>query len=122
LNIHVGNLSRETTEEELRQEFEQFGRVETIRIITDRYSGVSKGFGFVEMPETDEGKAAIAGLHRKELAGRTLDVSEAHGPRERGRNSRPFGGGGRPGGGGGFGRSGGGGYGRSGGGGGRRRF
>ena len=120
MNIHVGNLAREPSEEELRKEFEQFGRVEAVRIITDRYSGVSKGFGFVEMPEKEEAQAAITGLHGKELTGRTLDVSEAHGPRDRGRSNRPYSGGGRPGGGG-YGRSGGGGYGRSGGGG-RRRF
>ncbi|HEY48456.1 MAG TPA: RNA-binding protein [Dehalococcoidia bacterium] len=95
MNIHVGNLAREVTEAELRKAFEEFGQVAAVRIITDRYSGVSKGFGFVEMPKRAEAEAAITGLNMKELAGRTLDLSEARGPRERGRTSRPHGGGGR---------------------------
>jgi len=94
LNIHVGNLAREVTEEELRQAFEPFGRVAAVRIITDRYSGVSRGFGFVEMQDKAEAQAAIEGLNMKELAGRTLDISEAHPPREGRRDSRPYGGGG----------------------------
>jgi RNA recognition motif-containing protein len=94
LNIHVGNLAREVTEAELRQAFEPFGRVAAVRIITDRYSGVSRGFGFVEMQDKAEAQAAIEGLNMKELAGRTLDISEAHAPREGRRYSRPSGGGG----------------------------
>jgi RNA recognition motif-containing protein len=94
LNIHVGNLAREVTEEELRRAFESFGRVAAARIITDRYSGVSRGFGFVEMPDKDEAQAAIQGLNMKELAGRTLDISEARPPREGRRDYRTSGGGG----------------------------
>ncbi len=90
MNIHVGNLAREVTEAELRKAFEAFGQVAAVRIITDRYSGVSKGFGFVEMTKKTEGEAAIAGLNMKELAGRTLDLSEARGSRERGKHSRPY--------------------------------
>jgi len=110
LNIHVGNLAREVTEEELRRAFEPFGQVAAVRIVTDRYSGVSKGFGFVEMSDKAEAQAAIEGLNMKELAGRTLDVSEARPPRTGGRDNRPYGGGGggRPGGGGRGGWSGGG--------------
>ncbi len=99
MNIHVGNLAREVTEEELRRAFEPFGQVAAVRIITDRYSGVSKGFGFVEMPDKGEAQAAIEGLNMKELAERTLDVSEARPPRAGGRDNRTHGGGGggRPG-------------------------
>ncbi|MBA7702708.1 hypothetical protein ES703_111478 [subsurface metagenome] len=77
MNIYVGNLSREATEEELRQEFMAFGQVTTVSIIKDKYGGQSKGFGFVEMPSKSEGQAAIDGLKGKTLKERTLDVSEA---------------------------------------------
>ena len=77
MQIHVGNLAREVSETELRQVFEPFGRVATVKIVTDRYSGVSRGFGFVEMPDRDEGEAAIQSLNMTEFAGRTLDLSEA---------------------------------------------
>jgi len=121
MNIYVGNLSRDVTDEELRKEFEAFGKVESINIIKDKYSGQSRGFGFVEMPEKAEGQAALAGLKSKVLQGRTIDVSEAR-PRTEG--GRGGGGGGRGGFGGGGGRGGGGGGGGGGGfggGGGRRR-
>ena len=91
LNIHVGNLAREVTEQELRQAFEPFGQVAAVRIVTDRYSGVSRGFAFVEMPDRTEARAGIEGLNMKELAGRTLDVSEARSPREARMHSRPHG-------------------------------
>ncbi len=94
MNIHVGNLAREVTEEELRRTFEEFGQVEAARIVMDRYSGVSRGFGFIEMPDNGEAQAAIEGLNMKELSGRTLDISEAHPPRTGGRDKRPYGGGG----------------------------
>lgn len=90
MNIHVGNLSREVTETELRQAFEAFGQVASVRIVRDRTNGVSKGFGFIEMPDKDEGRAAIEGLHMKELAERRLDLTEA---RPAGRGGRPRGGG-----------------------------
>ena len=89
MNIYVGNLSHELTEEELKQAFEAFGQVESAKIITDRYSGVSRGFGFVEMPTKAEAEAAINELNGKELKGRTLTVNEARprteGPRGGGR-------------------------------------
>ena len=94
MNIHVGNLAREVTEEELRRAFEPFGRVAAVRIVTDRSSGLSRGFGFIEMSDKAEAQAAIEGLNMKELAGRTLDVSEARPPRTGGRDKRPYGGGG----------------------------
>jgi len=65
MNIHVGNLSSDVTEEELQEQFKAFGRVTSESIIKDKYSGKSRGFGFVEMPSKSEGKAAIAGLKRK---------------------------------------------------------
>jgi len=119
MNIYVGNLSYEVTEEDLRKEFTAFGEVSSVSIIKDTYSGQSKGFGFVEMPKLQEGQAAIAGLNEKKLKDRAMTVN---GARPRGEGGRSSGGGGRSGGyGGGGGRSGGygGGGGRSGGGGGR---
>jgi len=77
MNIYVGNLSREVTEEELKQEFEPFGEVTSAAIIRDKYSGQSRGFGFVEMPSKSDGEAAITGLKGKTLKERTLDVNEA---------------------------------------------
>ena len=84
MNIYVGNLSYEVTEEDLRQAFGAFGQVESINIIKDKYSGESKGFGFVEMPDKAEAQSAIEGMNGKELKGRMLMVSEAR-PRSEGR-------------------------------------
>jgi RNA recognition motif-containing protein len=96
VNIHVGNLAREVTEGELRQIFETFGQVAAVRIVTDRYSGVSRGFGFIEMSDKAEAQAAIEGLNMKEVSGRKLDISEARPPNKRRRDSGPhYGGGGR---------------------------
>ena len=81
MNIYVGNLAFTTTDHDLRQLFEPYGVVDTINIITDRDTGRSKGFGFVEMPETPAAKSAIQGLNGKELDGRALTVNEAK-PRE----------------------------------------
>ena len=117
MKIYVGNLSHQVSEDELSQAFEAFGQVESAIIIRDKFSRESKGFGFVEMPSSQEAQAAIAGLNGKELKGRTLNVNEAR-PREEGRRDRGFSGGGRFGGGGGRpgGGGGGGGGGRHGGG------
>jgi len=93
MNIYVGNLPHELTEEELRQAFETFGEVTSAKIIMDKFSGVSRGFGFVEMPTKAEAQAAITGLNGTELKGRTLNVNEAR-PRSESRQ-----GGGRQGGG-----------------------
>lgn len=84
MNIYVGNLSREVTEEDLRQAFEAFGQVASVTIIKDRFSGESRGFGFVEMPAKAEAQSAINSLNGKELKGRTLNVNEAR-PRSEGR-------------------------------------
>lgn len=114
MNIYVGNLSREVTDDDLRAAFEAFGQVATVNVIKDKFSGEPRGFGFVEMPVKAEAESAIADLNGKELKGRALNVNEAR-PRTEGRR----GGGGRGGGGrGGGGRGGGG----RGGGGGRRPY
>ncbi len=77
MKIYVGNLSYEVTEEDLRQEFEAFGGVDSVSVITDKYSGRPKGFAFVEMPSVSEGQAAITGLDGKTLKERTLNVNAA---------------------------------------------
>ena len=83
MNIYVGNLSFRTTEEELRQSFEAFGRVLSARIILDPATGRSRGFGFVEMAEDKEASAAIKALNGSMLMERTINVSEGKGkPRE----------------------------------------
>ncbi len=94
MNIYVGNLSREVTEEDLRQAFEAFGQVASATVIKDRVSGQSKGFGFVEMPAKAEAQSALTGLNGKELKGRTLNVNEAR-PRSEGRGGRGERGGGQ---------------------------
>jgi RNA recognition motif-containing protein len=118
MNIYVGNLSWEVTEDDLRKMFEAFGKVESANVIKDKYSGQSKGFGFVEMPSREEAQAAIQEANGKELKGRNITVNEARPRTEGGRGGSGGGrpGGGRPGGGGGGSRFGGG---KSGGG---RRF
>ena len=98
MNIYVGNLSYEVTEEELKEAFEAFGNVETVKIIKDNYTGRSKGFGFVEMPSNDEARSAIKELNDTELKGRTVKVGEAR-PRSEGRRDGGRQGGGRQGGG-----------------------
>ncbi len=85
MNIYVGNLSHEVTEEELRKAFEAFGQVESVAIIKDKFTGESRGFGFVEMPAKAEAEAAIAGLNETELNGRALNVNEARPREDRGR-------------------------------------
>jgi RNA recognition motif-containing protein len=77
VNIYVSNLVITTTADDLRQLFEPYGLVDTIRVITDRDTGRCKGFGFVEMPDRQAAQAAIVGLRGQEFAGRTLTVSEA---------------------------------------------
>ena len=97
MNIYVGNLSYEVTEEDLREAFEVFGEVESVKVLKDTYSGRSKGFGFVEMASNAEAQAAIDGLNDKELKGRTLTVNKAR-PRTENRGGRGGSGGGRRGG------------------------
>ena len=112
MNIYVGNLSRQTTEDDLRKAFEAFGQVESANVIQDKFTGESRGFGFVEMPSKQEAQKAIEEMNGTDLGGRALNVNEA-----RPKTERRGGGGG----GGGRGRGGGGGFG-GGGGGSRRRY
>jgi RNA recognition motif-containing protein len=107
MNIYVGNISRDASESDLREAFAPFGEIQSVAIIKDKFTGESRGFGFVEMPNKAEGEAAIAALNGKDLKGRNLTVNEA-----RPRTDRPRTGGG------GFG----GGKGRGGSGFGNRRF
>jgi len=77
VNIYVGNLSFDATEEDLRQAFQSFGQVASVSIIQDKFSGKSRGFGFVEMPNKAEADKAIAGMNGKDIKGRALKVNEA---------------------------------------------
>ncbi len=77
MNIYVGNLSYDATEDGLRKVFEEYGEVESVKIIIDRYTNRSRGFGFVEMTSDEEGQSAISGLNGKEIDGRNLKVNEA---------------------------------------------
>ncbi len=100
-NIFVGNLDFNTSEEELRKLFEAYGQVDRVSIMTDRETGRSRGFGFVEMANPEEGEKAIAGLNGSQVGGRTLNVNEARPKVERSggggkdRGGRGGGGGGR---------------------------
>jgi len=94
MNIYVGNLSHEATEEDLKQAFEAFGEVSRATVIKDRMSGEPRGFGFVEMPTKEEAEAAIAGLNGQDLKGRSLKISEARPRPERAEGGDRRGGGG----------------------------
>jgi RNA recognition motif-containing protein len=109
MNIYVGNLSHQVTEDDLRKAFEAFGQVESANIIKDKFSGESRGFGFVQMPSKQEAQKAIEQMNGTDLMGRTVNVNEARPRAERSSGGRGAGGRG--------GRSGG-----FGGGGGRRRY
>jgi RNA recognition motif-containing protein len=87
MNIYVGNLSRTVTEEALRNAFEQFGEVSSVKIMTDRITREPRGFGFIEMPNADEAEQAIAQLNGQELDGQRLRVNEAR-PQEEGAGAR----------------------------------
>ena len=89
MRLYIGNLSKEVVQADLQAAFSAFGTVESVDVITDRGNGVPKGFAFVEMPNDDEAKKAIAGLHGTQMKGRSMDINEA----------RPKTGGGRSGGG-----------------------
>lgn len=109
MNIYVGNLGKDVTDEELQNEFAAYGYIKSVKIIRDLFSGESKGFGFVEMPGVAEAQKAIESLNAKELGGKKIVVNEARPKTEGGRGGsrgggggsrggRPGGGGGRPGG------------------------
>ena len=107
MNIYVGNLSYEATEDDIRQAFEAHGEVSSVSIIMDKMTGRSRGFGFVEMPDQAKGTAAISALNLQEIKGRAITVNEAK-PKGEGGGRGGSGGGGR----GGYGGGGGGGGGR----------
>ncbi len=112
MRIFVGNLSHDVSDQDLQAAFESFGSVDTATVVRDKFTGDSRGFGFVEMPAQAEAQAAISGMNGKDLKGRAVNVNEARPREDRGGGGfggGRSGGGGRPGGGG-----------RSGGGGGRR--
>jgi RNA recognition motif-containing protein len=91
MNIYAGNLSPETTDDDLRQAFEAFGQVSTATVVKDKFSGESRGFGFVEMPSKTEAQNAIEKMNNADLKGRTIVVNEARPKADRGKG----GGGGR---------------------------
>ena len=95
MNIYVGNLSFSATENDLRDAFQAFGTVEKAASITDKATGQSRGFGFVEMPNRDEAEKAIAALNGRDLKGRAIKVNEAQARTDRPRGGGGFGGGGR---------------------------
>jgi RNA recognition motif-containing protein len=97
MNIYVGNLSFEVTEEDLKKAFEGFGQIESVKIIKDNYTGRSKGFGFVEMSNNADAQSAIDALNDKEIKGRSIKVNAAR-PRSENRGGRGGFGGGRRGG------------------------
>lgn len=81
MNIYVGNLSYQATDDDLRTAFEAFGQVSSAQVIKDKFTGRSRGFGFVEMPDSSEGQKAIEGVNETDIAGRPVRVNEAR-PRE----------------------------------------
>lgn len=93
MNIYAGNLSQELTEDELREAFAAFGEVASVVIIKDRFTGVPRGFGFIEMPSKEEAEAAINGLNGQELKGNTIKVNEAYSRDDRRRRGGDFRGG-----------------------------
>lgn len=94
MNIYVGNLSWDVTEDDLKEAFEAHGQVASVNIISDKYTGRSRGFGFVEMSVETEARAAIEALNNTELKGRNLNVNEAR-PKPEGSRGGGGGGGGR---------------------------
>ncbi|MDP2754383.1 MAG: RNA-binding protein [Nitrospirota bacterium] len=93
MKIYVGNLSRDVSDEDLFKAFESFGKVESATVVKDKFTGESRGFGFVEMPSLSEARSAINDMNGKDLKGRPVNVNEARPREERG------GGRGKPGGG-----------------------
>ncbi len=83
MRLFAGGLSQEISEDDLKQAFSEFGEVESVKIIMDHYSGTSKGYGFIDMPDADKAKAAIEGLNDKEINGAKVNVSEARPRAER---------------------------------------
>ena len=87
MNIYIGNLSYNVTEDSLRLMFEEFGEIESVKLIIDRFTGKSKGFGFVEMPSNSEADQAIKALNGKLIEGRNIKVNQANPGGKRSRRS-----------------------------------
>lgn len=105
MNIFVGNLNYAITEDDMREIFEEYGELSSVKLITDKFTGRSKGFGFVEMPDADEAKKAIEELNGAEVEGRTMVVNESiEKKRDNNRGGGGYRGGNRGGGGGGYNR------------------
>jgi RNA recognition motif-containing protein len=95
MNIFVGNLSFETTDEDLRTEFAAFGELSSVNVLKDRFTNKSRGFAFIEMPNKEEAEKAITALHGKSINGRTINAAEAKPREDKPRSSSGgFGGGG----------------------------
>ncbi len=88
--IYIGNLNYDTDEEKLREAFAEFGEVASVNLITDRYTGHSRGFAFIEMATEDDAKAAIEAMNGKEVDGRQLKVNEARDRKDSDRNRRQY--------------------------------
>lgn len=92
MRIFVGNLSRDVSDQDLQEAFESFGSVDSATVIKDKFTGESRGFGFVEMPAGAEAQAAISGMNGKDLKGRAVNVNEARPREDRGGGGRSSGG------------------------------
>ncbi len=95
MNLYLGNLSRDVTEADLRELFQPFGKIDSLSVIKDKFSGVSKGFGFIEMPVKEEAQAAIKALYRRPFKGQSMDITEARPRQDRGRGQAGRSGGGK---------------------------
>jgi RNA recognition motif-containing protein len=95
MKLFVGGLSRDVNDDDLLKAFESFGKIDSATVVKDKFTGESRGFGFVEMPTDSEAQAAINGLNEKELKGRAIKVNEAKPREERGGGGKRSGGGGR---------------------------
>ena len=90
MNIYIGNLSYNTTEDTLRNLFAEFGEIESVKVIKDRFSGKAKGFGFIEMPSNSEADQAIKALNGNRIDGYNIKVRPADSGRKKKRKKRPF--------------------------------
>ena len=93
MNLYIGNLANEVTDENLHDAFSEYGKVESAKVIKDKFSNLSRGFGFVEMPKNSEADAAIKGLNGEELKGKALQISEARPKTEKRHGGGGYGGG-----------------------------
>lgn len=93
MNLYIGNLSPDVSDEDLREAFEAFGEVSSAKVIKDHFGGASRGFGFVEMPNNSEADSAMKALNGEELKGKAIKISEARPRSERRRGGRRGGGG-----------------------------